>query len=566
MDRIKKLLAAVKGLWSKSTMLQRSILAGIVIVVIAGIGALVSVSSSPVPVNLFSTPVRDEAARDRIVTRLDQEGVRATVTATGIIQVDDQRTARRMRALIDRERLLPAEDPWAIADVERWTLTDFERNVNRQRAIERQLTDRISRFEGVANAELMIVLPKDSLFTSLQNPVSVSLSITPRPGSDITENRKKIEGIQSYIKSAIEGLRDENIIITDHQGFLINDFEGMAEFDRITNIARQQKELQKLEENLRKKILTSLQSTFGNDRVRELDVRIEMDMSEVTVASEEVSPIMMRERTPGLAYDDSIRVESIPRSVEESRTSWEGIGHFPEGPPGVEGQVPPVYGDTNNVFGKVNQETLRQNNELNKRTTQEIRSPQMGRRTVSVNIDGTWQKRFNEKREPVIGENNSIERIYTPVPDSLLREVDDLIRGAIGFSAARQDSVTVRNIQFDRTFQFAEEDAAFFKQKQFEFTITIFLIGVAVLLVGLIVVRAITRAIERKKRLEAEERARREELLRQQALLQAEEEGMDVSISVEERSRLELQEAVANMTKEHPEDAAQLIRTWLSED
>jgi flagellar M-ring protein FliF len=41
---------------------------------------------------------------------------------------------------------------------------------------------------------------------------------------------------------------------------------------------------------------------------------------------------------------------------------------------------------------------------------------------------------------------------------------------------------------------------------------------------------------------------------------------MDVSISVEERTRLELQEAVANMTKEHPEDAAQLIRTWLLED
>jgi len=29
---------------------------------------------------------------------------------------------------------------------------------------------------------------------------------------------------------------------------------------------------------------------------------------------------------------------------------------------------------------------------------------------------------------------------------------------------------------------------------------------------------------------------------------------------------LELQESVANMAKEHPEDAAQLIRTWLLEE
>jgi flagellar M-ring protein FliF len=99
-----------------------------------------------------------------------------------------------------------------------------------------------------------------------------------------------------------------------------------------------------------------------------------------------------------------------------------------------------------------------------------------------------------------------------------------------------------------------------------ETTIIVFLIGVAVLLVAFILFRTISREIERRRRLEAEERARREEALRQQALLQAEEEGMDVSISVEERTRMELQESVANMTREHPEDAAKLIRTWLLEE
>jgi flagellar M-ring protein FliF len=29
---------------------------------------------------------------------------------------------------------------------------------------------------------------------------------------------------------------------------------------------------------------------------------------------------------------------------------------------------------------------------------------------------------------------------------------------------------------------------------------------------------------------------------------------------------MELQESVMNMTREHPEDAAQLIRTWLLEE
>jgi flagellar M-ring protein FliF len=37
-------------------------------------------------------------------------------------------------------------------------------------------------------------------------------------------------------------------------------------------------------------------------------------------------------------------------------------------------------------------------------------------------------------------------------------------------------------------------------------------------------------------------------------------------MSVEERKRMELQENAINMAKEHPEDVAQLIRTWLLEE
>jgi flagellar M-ring protein FliF len=219
-----------------------------------------------------------------------------------------------------------------------------------------------------------------------------------------------------------------------------------------------------------------------------------------------------------------------------------------------------------NLFGETRQETHQRNYEINERRIMEERSPQVGRVTVSVNIDGTWRKMFDERRRAVIAEDGSIERIYTPVSPEDLSAADALIRDAIGFSAVRQDSVTVRNIQVDRSAQFAEEDAAYFRRRQMETTIIIFLIGLAALLIGFILVRTISREIERRKRLEAEERARREEALRQQALLQAEEEGMDISISVEERTRMELQESVINMTREHPEDAAQLIRTWLLED
>jgi len=237
MEWFKKIFAQIQGHWGRWSMLQRLILVGIVLVVFVGLGTLVSVSSTPNMVSVIDAPIRDEVARDRIVMRLNQEGVRPTVTPTGVIQVHDEMTARRMRGILIREDLIPTGiDPWAIFDRERWTITDFERNVNLQRAITQLVTDHIRALDDVDNANVSIVVPADRLFASEQNPVTASVIITPKPGSDITQNRRKVEGIQKLLQFAIEGLRDEHIVITDHTGMILNDFAGLAEWDRLTRI------------------------------------------------------------------------------------------------------------------------------------------------------------------------------------------------------------------------------------------------------------------------------------------------------------------------------------------
>ncbi|MCL2833469.1 MAG: flagellar M-ring protein FliF [Treponema sp.] len=567
MEWLKKILSQIVALWTKWSMVQRIILIGIVMAVVIGIGAVISVSATPTMVPVIDAPIRDQAAQDRIIARINQEGVRTTITAAGVIQVADEQTAQRMRAILIREDLIPSgTDPWAIFDRDRWTITDFERNVNLRRAIIQMVTDHIKALDDVDDANVTIVMPEDQLFASQQNPVTASVILTPKIGSDITQNRKKIEGVQKLLMFAIEGLTADNIVITDQNGMVLNDFAGMAEMDRLSMIDRQTKMIRQLEAQYRAKILASLQQTFSKDRVRDLDLKIEMDMSQKSVNTTEFFPFVEKPRTPGLPYDDSVITPSVTRSYSNSSTSWEGTGFNPEGPPGVEGQTPPVMADMSNLYGKVNQETKTVNEEINQRNTQEEKSPSIDRVTIAVNIDGTWKMRYDAKHNPIIADDGSIERVYTPISPEDLRSAQTLIQNAIGYSAARGDSVSVHNIAFDRTQQFQNEDTSYFRNKQFQLTFVVFLSGLAFLLIAFILYRTISREMERRKRLEAEERARREEALRQQALMQAEEEGMDVSISVEERTRMELMEAVANMAKEHPEDVAQLIRTWILED
>jgi flagellar M-ring protein FliF len=174
--------------------------------------------------------------------------------------------------------------------------------------------------------------------------------------------------------------------------------------------------------------------------------------------------------------------------------------------------------------------------------------------------------KYDEKRRPVVLEDGTIEREYTPIPQEQLRAAQTLIQNAVGYNPARGDSVTVQNIPFDRTKEFGDEDAAYFRKKQIQTTAVIFLSGLTLLLIGFIIFRVIAREMERRRRIAEEERARREQALRESAMLEAEQEGVNVSISVEDRTRMELMESVVNLAKEHPEDCAQLIRTWLLEE
>ena len=109
----------------------------------------------------------------------------------------------------------------------------------------------------------------------------------------------------------------------------------------------------------------------------------------------------------------------------------------------------------------------------------------MGRRTVSVNIDGSWQKKTDDKGNYIV-KNGMIEREYIPLTSDELRDAEKIVRNAIGYDATRKDSVTVTNIRIDRTSQFEKEDRDYFASVQRRTVILISLIAIAVILFALI--------------------------------------------------------------------------------
>lgn len=565
---LKKLVGQLKDLWSKWSTVQKIILFTVIGVTITGIVLLLSFSSSPDMVPLISSPITDSTQLDRISIALDKEGVEHKITDDGKIYVKDKTTARRMVAVLMREDLIPKEtSPWDVFKMDRWSLTDFERNVNLREAITKNLEQHIEALDDVDSAKVTLVLPEDKLFTEDQNPVSASIIITPKPGSDITSNRKKIEGIVKLVKFAVEGLSDDNLVISDQSGVVLNDFADLADFDRLELSKRQLKEKSDLENQYKKQIFSELAQIFGSDRVSILKVDIALDFNKETVKTEEHYPIVTKEDNPSTPYDESSYVLSISRSTEKTSESFKGTGFNPEGPPGQEGQTPPAYKQLDNLVGNYQKDSTIQNEEVNTRNIVEEKSPWTIKRiTIGAALDGTWKREFDDKGILQVEKNGSIKRSYTPVPEDQLKKAKTLVEHAIGFDKKRGDSVSVETLQFDRSAQFRTEDEKYKAQQRLQQTIIFSIIGVAVLIVAFIIFRIISREMERRRRLREEELARQHQMMREAALKSAEEEEMDVAMSVEERARMEMQENAINMAREHPEDVAQLIRTWLVEE
>ncbi len=566
---LQKIINQVKSVWQKSTAVQKAILFTIVAVVIIGLVLLANVSSSPSMVPLITTPVTDETRREEISVRLDEEGVEHRITEEGRFYVEDRSTAQRMVSVLMREDLLPEQtSPWDVFKMDRWTVTDFERNVNLRNAITKSLQQHIEALQGVDDAQVTLVLPEDKLFQEDQNPVTASVIITPAPGSDITENRKKIQGIEKLVKMAVEGLKSENLVISDHNGQVLNDFANLAQFDRLELSKRQMEQKSSLENKYKSQIFKELSQIFGAKRVSVLKVDIALDFREKTVETEEHFPITTVEDDPSTPFSEREFVLSIPRSEEIINEEFKGTGFNPEGPPGQEGQTPPAYKDLDNLVGEYKNESKTINREMNTRKINTQKSPwEINQITIGVAVDGKWERKYNENGTVKINEEGSIVREYTPVSDEQLEKAQTLVEHAIGYKPDRGDSVTVQHMQFDRSAEFEEADEKFRQRRRVRQILLYSLLGVAVIVVAFVVFRLISRELERRRRLREEELARQHQMAREAALKSAEEEEeMEVGMSVEERARMEMQENALNMAREHPEDVAQLIRTWLAEE
>jgi len=562
----KNLFKSLKSIYGRLSQTQKLVILGVVVLLVVGFVFLVSFSSKQTEALLFQSPLK-EYDFTRITNKLTEWNVEYKTRDGKYIIVKDETTSAYLRMKLGQAGILPSGiKGWELFDTQSWTTTDFERDVNKRRAIIGEITRHIKLLDDVEDVSIQVTMPKPELYIDNEEPYTASVIITPAPYSDILTNKKKIKGIIELIAFGVDRLKPDNIVVTDNHGNILSDFTEEGDSSYLTRAKEEWKIKERLRLKMQNEISEKLKSVLGKDKV-DVSVEVDLDFDQKKVEKTEYIPIIKRQDNPETPYDETEVALNVVRSEKETKEHFEGTGFVPEGPPGVEPNVPPGYKEATGEGSKYDKSEVVKNYEISQKVSKIESSPfKVKRISVAVWVDGTWKKVYDKNGKPVLTQDGGIKREYVPRSPEEIKKFEEIVKGAIGYDPARKDNVVVQNIKFDRTHEFELEDSYLKKREQLRKTLLSALIALFAIFIVTLAYRAISREIARRKRIKEEELARQQQLMREAALRSAEEEGVEAELSPEERARLEMQENVMSIARDHPEEVAKLIRTWLAEE
>ena len=567
-DFLKKWLENLSKIWKGITTTQK-IIGGVILgAAVIAIVVILTVSTSGDGVPLFTNQLAEEDF-DRIATKLSEMNVKYVAKGKSQILVANQATKNRTIMKLAEDGSMP-KSRYSFMDIiqsKNITSSKFENDIKLRYAVQNRLEEMLKSSELIEKAEVAFTMPEKSVFTKNDDPVKVSVVLTPRWGVNLREHKREVKGYQELIVNSIDRATAENVVILDDRGIKLNDFDNENEDVKL----KITKENLKIRENIIKDYENKLYNAIvgrgmvPSDRLS-ITVDVKMNFDQEKENRREILPVVLKEDDPNTPYDDGERKYSITVSKKDTKEEFVGPNWIPEGPPGFDTNVPPAYKGAleqitkyvksenidNQVFGESNREIVRDPWEI-----QQI--------TAAVLIDGTWQMEFNDKGKVVV-ENGGRKRVFTPVDDETIKAVRAFVQQGIGFKVDRGDTVAVSGFKRDRSAEFQKEDEAWKRQQQIFWLLLSVLGGIIILIIGSIIYKNIMKEVERRRRLREEEQIRQHQLARELALKSAEEEGTQVEMSLEDKARLEMQENAVNLAREHPEDVAQLIRTWLQDE
>ncbi len=294
--------------------------------------------------------------------------------------------------------------------------TNAVQNVNQVRALEGELARTISTLAPVRSARVHLVLPQRELFSRESRPSSASVAIGLRPGAKMEQDQ--ILAVQSLIASAVPQLKPENVSIIDQDGNLLA--RGGDENMTLASLKAEEMRLG-YERRVTQSIEDLVGRSVGYGKVR-ANVTADLNFDRINTSEELFNPEASTPRSTQTTEERTTERDGAADNVSvENNLPAVGSDLFVDEKPSLESSR--LEEVTNYEISKTVRNTVRE--------TGEVR-----RLSVAVLVDGKY----------TTAEDGT--RTYQPRTDAELDQIAALVRSAIGFDAARGDTLEVVNMQF----------------------------------------------------------------------------------------------------------------------
>jgi len=401
----------------------------VLILALAGFGALIFWNSQPDYQVLFSNLSTDDAAE--MVNKLKEKKIPYELSQSGTALSVPREQVYDLRLALAAEGLPKGGGVgFEVFDRTNLGVTDFVQKLNYQRALQGELSRTIKQIREVDQVRVHIVAPKESLFIDDQKKPTASVFIRPRSG--ITLGSSQVEGIVHLVASAVEGLEPGNVTVVDTSGKILSKRSDSSLMGQLTTT---QLDYQRsVEENLKKKVQGMLEDVLGPNRAI-ARVSTEVDFQQVDITEERFDPNTILRSEQKNAERSSVTTgavlpgETKKENPADAKTAKPGAG--PERNP----KPMPM-----NANSSERQHEIR-NYEIS-RINKHIKNPigQLKKVSTAVIVDGTYREGTNAK--------GAKEKQFVPRSQEEMKNLENLVKKAIGFDESRGDQVEVTSLPF----------------------------------------------------------------------------------------------------------------------
>jgi len=308
-------------------------------------------------------------------------------------------------------------------DNTRFGASQFNEQVTYQRSLEGELGSSIEALHSVQKARVHLAIPRETLFVRERRAPTASVLLTLYPGRVLNQNQ--VAAITWLVSSSVPGLSSEDVSVVDQNGHLLTASNDATNADQM-----QRRLTHEVEQRAVNRIMTLLTPLLGTGNVR-AQVSADMDFAQ----QEETSEVYRPNQTPGEA---AIRSQQTSDVRQHNTPGAQGIPGALSNQPPAEPVAPidtPASTSPADAQGAVNTRHEGTINYEVDRTIRHVKAPvgRIQRLSAAVLVN----YRISDTGEP------------QALSEADIQNIQDLVRQAMGFDAARGDTLSVVNSPFN---------------------------------------------------------------------------------------------------------------------